>query len=132
MAIAPHVAYRVVDEVSQCQHHRPLIGANKRELLRRVDLDADSAFQDPQLETPQSLIDELGGCHRLERVGLGHVGDPRVGEQIVDEAGEIVRFLYQQVSIRLVPLGRPMRITRERAGERADVRERRLELVRHR
>ena len=95
-------------------------------------METDSAFQEPRLEASQGLVDEFGARHRLERIGLGHIGDPRVGEQIVDQTAEIVRFLYQQMWIRLVALRGNLRFTGERAGQRADVRERGFELVRHR
>ena len=129
--LARRIADGVVDEVVERQHHRRAVGPDEREVDRHVDFDLELALGQRMPEILQHIVHELGRRDRLERIHLGDVGHARVREQVVDQPRQPPRFLHEQ--LRIVAHGFAAdRPARERVGHRADVRERRLQLVRHR
>ena len=125
------MAHGVVEQVVQRKHDRRAVGLNRRQRLGHRHVHLDTAIAEELAKTVHHLLDHLLRLERFEGIDVGHLGDTRVREQIVDEVPQPVGFLHQQLGVLALLLGRAHAAAHHRLADALNHRHRCLQLVRH-
>src|SRR5262245_775289 len=96
---AGRVPDRVVDQVVEHQPHRGSIGPHQRNVRGDVHVYFEPRLGELVLKILHRVLDERLERERLERVDLGHVGDSRQREQVVNQARQPLRLLHYHLRI---------------------------------
>ena len=128
--VARGVLVGVVEQVDEHRHHRILVGNNRRQVGRHLDV--RRMFAPPFLgNCRERVVHDVGGVGWREGEALAVALEARERQEVVDQPRQACVLDRHQLQIlpRFLRIGRV--IFEQRVDEQTHRRERRLQLVRH-
>ena len=90
------MTHRIVEQVVEREHERRVVGLHFRQRFGHRQVQLDIPIAEELAEAEHDLLDHLLRLERFKGIDVGHLGHPRVREEVVDEASQPMGFLQRR------------------------------------